>query len=137
MAYAATYTVTVSTKQGDGRRRWLVVITETECANTSEFAVAPSVCSGYPLPSSGTITRYSAVKTAGTAATLRPILSRTTAPASTQVGYIGRQSAAAASVHDGTSTRYDNLTTLYGRSTPDAGADNTIVTEITIVEGHF
>lgn len=137
MAYAFTPTVTVSTKAADGRKRWRIVITETECANTSEWSVAPADCAGHPLPSSGTITHYAAVKSAGTAATLRPILSRTTNPASTQVGYIAQQSAAAASVHDGSSTRFSGLSTLFGRTVPDAGADNSITTEITIVEGHF
>lgn len=137
MAYAHTVTVTTSRRPMDGRRMWRIVIAETECAATSEWDVAPADCAGHPLPAEGTITLYAAVKTAGTAATLRPMLSDTTAPASTQIGWIGQQSAAAASVHDATSLRYSGLATLYGRTTPDAGADNSITTEITIVEGHI
>jgi hypothetical protein len=136
MAYAHTVTVTTSRRPIDGRSSWQIVVTETECAATSEWDVAPGDCGGYPLPATGTITAYDAVKT-GTAATLQPILSGTTAPASTQSNYIGAQVAAAASVHDRSSTRYQGLTTLYGRSRPDAGADNAITTTITIVEGHI
>jgi hypothetical protein len=128
MAYAFLAVVT-SAVPLEGRARYRVVITETEGAATSEWSVTG-------LPSEGTITSYDAVKT-GTAATLQPILSDTTAPATTQVGYIGAQAAAAASVHDRTNVRYQGLATLYGRSRPDAGADNAITTEITIVEGHI
>lgn len=137
MAYAQSATVTHSRRLVDGRRMWRIVVTETECAATSEWDVAPGDCAGVLLPVDGTITSYHAVKTAGTAATLQPILSRTTAPATTQIGYIGAQTAAAASVHDNASIPYRGLGTLYGRSRPDAGADNAITTEITIVEGHI
>ena len=137
MAYTFTASVTLTRRLIGGRRVWRVVISETECAATSEWSVAAADADGDPLPSEGTITAYDAVKTAGTAATLQPILSDTTSPASTQVGYIGAQSAAAASIHDRTSTRYQGLATLFGRSRPDAGADNSVTTEITIVEGHI
>jgi len=137
MAYAQSVAVTHSRRPIDGRMSWQIVVTETECAATSEWDVAPGDCGGYPLPATGTITAYDAVKSAGTAATLQPILSGTTAPASTQSNYVGAQTAAAASVHDRSSTRYQGLTTLYGRSRPDAGADNAITTMITIVEGHI
>ena len=136
MAYAFTASVTLTRRLIGGRRVWRVVISETECAATSEWSVTAADADGTPLPSEGTITSYDAVKT-GTAATLQPILSDTTNPASTQVGYIGAQSAAAASIHDRTSTRYQGLATLFGRSRPDAGADNSVTTEITIVEGHI
>lgn len=130
MAYSFGTPSVSSTVRQDGRTEFLVIISETECAATSEWSVSG-------LPSTGTITSYHAVKVSGTATTLQPMLSRTTAPASTQIGWIGQQASAAASVHDNTSTRYRNLTTLYGRSTPDAGTNNVITTEIVIVEGHF
>lgn len=137
MAYAFTATVTMLRHQVGGRRVWRVVIAETECAAASEWSVAHADADGgVPLPSEGTITSYDAVIT-GTGTTLQPILSDTTNPASTQVGYIGAQSAAAASVHDRSNVRYQGLTTLYGRSRPNAGADNTVTTELVVVEGHI
>jgi len=129
MAYSFGTPTITSKVRSDGRAEFTVIITETECTATSEWSVTG-------LPSTGTITRYDAVKT-GTATTLQPILSNATAPATTQAGYISAQSTAAASIHDGTSTRYHNLTTLYGRSRPDDGADNAVTTIFTIVEGHI
>lgn len=134
MAYSAT--VTVEKIQRGPRRAWIVRCTETDAAATSEWTIPNSA----QLPEFGTITLYKADLTAGTGTTIQPKVGRATGPTAATMDWVGQISAAAAYINDATPLRYSGLgdgRVLYIRSTVDAGADNAISTEITIVEGHF
>lgn len=137
MAYAATVTLQ---PVGYDRGRPLLALTvvETECASTSEWSTATAVDSNgqrVNLPKQFTIVRQKVYKTAGTAATVAPILARATGITAAGVNSISTQ-AAAASVDDaGRYPGYAPSQVLYGRSTPNAGADNSITTEVLILVG--
>lgn len=135
MAYAATVTVTRRTISG--RRHYTVEVTETEAAAASEWSTAQAD----DLPAIGTITHFQATLTAGSAATIQPRLGKATGWANDTQGEITRQSTAAAHINDAGLVRYSipegTVPRLFGRSTVNAGADNTVVTIIEIVEGHL
>ena len=139
MAYAATVTVDRFTQAG--RRYVKVTVTETECATTSEWSTAsanPGYGSGYArtsIPAVGRIVSRKVNKTAGTAATVAQVLGRVTGITAAGVNSIAVESAAT-SINSVTEIPYSLVGgVLFGRSTPDAGTDNSITTEIVIAEG--
>lgn len=133
MPYAAVVAVTPLVH--DGRKQWLVVVTETAVAlSTNEWTVALDT---YGLPVVGWVTVHQCVLTAGvggTGTTVDPRLGRATG-----ADDILNNGTAAASTYQGVNVRY-LLTngTLYGSSRCDgttAGAGS-IVTKFVIMEGH-
>ena len=139
MAYAATVTVNRYTQAG--RKYVKVSVTETECATTSEWTTSganPSYGSGYArsfVPTVGRIVSRKVNKTSGTAATVAQVLGKATGVTAAGVNSIAVEGAAAAinSILEIPYTLVGGV--LYGRSTPDAGTDNAITTEIVIMEG--
>ena len=127
MAYAGTPTIT-KTSIG-GRSHFTVTIAETEAAAGSEWSV----------PGLGlrvTIYSYRATLTAGTGTTVNPILGSAAAFTASTQGHIATNATTAAHINDQTVLRcYLPTGVLYGRSTVDAAADNTVATEIMIVDG--
>ncbi len=128
MAYSAT--VTEASKGADGgRNHWAMSIAETEAAAGSEWSVGG-------LPKRVTIFAYKATLTAGTGTTINPILGNAAAFTASTQGHLATNDTTAAHINDQTRLRaYLPTGTLYGRSTVDADTDNTIATEILIVEG--
>ena len=129
MAYAAV--VTKTERVVAGRRTWRIAIAETEAAVASEWSASLDYIG--PV----TLTRFILTRSAGTAATVQPKLGTATGLAG--LAFIAQQAAAVAvatGVND-PSKRSFNLTDgkLYGRSTPDAGADNTFATVLELTEG--
>lgn len=131
MAYAAT--VAVSYKGAvNGRETFLVTITETEAAAASEWSVTG-------LPDIGTITHYQATLTAGSGATINPILGKAASFSADTQNHIATNTNTAVHINDGARTPYTlqgGAGTIYGRSTVNAGADNSISTLFVVVEGH-
>ena len=128
MAYAGT--ATIASKGSDGQRgHWAVTIAETEAAAGSEWSVGG-------LPQRVTIFSYKATITAGTGVTVNPIHGNAAAFTASTQGHIATNATTAIHINDQTVLRcYLPTGTLYGRSTVNAGTDNTIATEILIVEG--
>jgi hypothetical protein len=133
MAYAAVKTYT----QGmtDGRRSVLVTVAETELAAASEYSIDMAGLFGKTTPN-WKLVRFKLIETSGTAATYAPVWSNTTAPASTQGGYVGTLSAAASQDSTNTGAGWVGTgATFYGRSVPNAGADNIVTSYLYFVEG--
>ncbi len=128
MAYAAA--VTESSRGADGGRlHWAMSIAETEAAAGSEWSIGG-------LPNRVTIFSYKATLTAGTGTTINPILGNAGSFTASTQGHIATNDTTAAHINDQTALRcYLPTGALYGRSTVDADTDNTIATEILIVEG--
>ncbi len=128
MAYAGT--ATIASKGADGgRNHWAVTIVETEAAAGSEWSVGG-------LPQRVTIFSYRATLTAGTGTTINPILGEEAAFTASTQAHIATNATTAVHINDQTVLRcYLPTGTLYGRSTVDAGSDNTIATGILIAEG--
>ena len=137
MAYAAT--VTVLRSMSGGRRRYTVTVTETECATTSEWSTAASTGGAtgvsYTLPTVGRIVSRKVNKVSGTAATVAQVLGRTTGITAVGVESVAVEAAASAinSIIEIPFALPGGV--LFGRSTPDAGTNNVITTEIVIMEG--
>lgn len=131
MAYAATVTATRLSE-----RDILIRVAETEVAAASEATISPS---NVDLPQRFRLLRAVSVLSAGTAATIDPILGRSTNPSNVDVIYENAAPAATADnapiaglpVYLGNSYPYS----MFHRSRPNAGADNTVTTEYYIREG--
>ena len=131
MAYAAAMSYVES--RVNGRRCVVVTVSETELAAASEYSLD---LTGYCPSGSWRIVRLQVVKTAGAAATLAPVFSRTTAPAAGTAGYIGGIAAAAG--HDSNNVQAGWLgtgTAFFMRTTPNAAADNSVTTRIVFADG--
>ena len=128
MAYG--FTTTVKALDVDGAQCYFVTVVETDAATTDEYTVTG-------LPTHGRIVLFIAKKGAGAAATIQPAFTSVAGAASTDLGFITAQPAAAAYFNDQSTVRYMNLVngTLYGRSKPDAGADNVVTTWMLIIPG--
>jgi hypothetical protein len=128
-AYTGTCTIT-DVGAPDGRRHWLVSITETEAASGSE-----ATCSN--LPVRGTIVSYKATLTAGTGTTIDPVVGSAAAFTVSTQSHVASNDVAAAHISNQDPVRYYSSTgTLYIRSTPNnAAADHSITTEILIADG--
>lgn len=131
MAYAATITYLPTILSGVrlGRdRQVLITIAETEGASTSEATI--NLGRQYTVH----VERVDLTKSAGTAATFNPRLGPATAPTGHNGGILVLAAAAASPISQGggvgsvVTTDADGK--LYWRSTPDAGADNTVTVKI-------
>jgi hypothetical protein len=128
---AFTESITMGGGANGQPRWWHIVISETSVGAASEWDVSPP-----NFPRAGMIVNFKAVLTAGSGTTIQPSLGRAAAytAATTDPDFISEQSAAAASIADQSAVRFDGGSgSLYGRSAVDAGADNSITTEILVV----
>lgn len=143
MAYSSSVTVQKLAPDPVSSSRsevYLVTITETEAAQTSEVTIAMSDPAGDgsqpALPSSGRILSRTCILTAGTGTTIDPILGDASNPASA-AAWKFENDTAAASVHEvpvRSIPYYDG--TLYHRSVPnDATADHSITTKYIFAAG--
>jgi hypothetical protein len=128
MAYSGT--PTVSEVYVQGRRHVRITLAELEAAAASE-ATIPGI------PVHGTIVAVKATKTAGSAASIDPVLGRAASFAASTQDHIWSNGTAAAHINEsGLSVRYYAPTgTLYVRSTAASAADNTVESEILILDG--
>jgi len=119
MAYAAVVTIT---KQGG--HDYLVQITETEAGAATEATI-----SGMPLR--GRILRQQATKTAGSAATIDPVLGNAANPTAAAASVIVENDTAAATIDNVSDPAIPYFTTdgnLYHRSVCNTGSDNSVTT---------
>lgn len=138
MAYAATVRVNPA-GYDRGRPMFTVTVTEVEASSTSEWSTASAVDDSgrsVTLPREFTIVRQKVDKTAGTAATVAPVLAKATGITAAGPNSLSTQTAAA-SIDDAAryACRLTSSRILYGRNTPNTGSDNSITTEILIVQG--
>jgi len=129
MAYAGTSSVVFKTISG--RRHAIITCSETEAAAASEWSIAL----GHPI---WTLKSYKATLTAGTAASINPRLGRAASFVVSTQDHIATQGTTAAHIKNATAVPVvlsSTTPTLYVRSTVNAGADNSISTEIVLVEG--
>ena len=124
MAYGFTANLTPI-----GGSDYLLTVTESEAATGSEWTVV-----GVPIK--GRILRQVCVLSSGTGTTVDPVLTRTSAGTGQNV-VVENDTAAATvdTVSDPGIPYYDTDGTLFGKSTVDAGTDNTIVSEYLIRGG--
>jgi hypothetical protein len=128
MPYANT--IGVKTFTISGRRHFIVTIEEEDTAAASEVVIAN-------LPSVLTLKSIKTEIVSGTATTVQPALGTAPSFAPATVEYLGGQLSAVPFLIDQTPLKvYLPAGVLVLRSTPDAGADNEIVTELVLVEGH-
>jgi hypothetical protein len=127
--------VTSRTRIVAGKRVVEISVTEDAAAAGSEWSTADL---SDPIPESGIIMRLQAEKTTGTAATIRPRLGKKTGWTTGTIDDIGQIAVAAAYVNEAIGVPYGFKAgakpILYGRSTPNAGSNNVVETQITIVE---
>lgn len=128
---AGTVTIErVQPTQGNGNRgQFIVTIVETSGTSSSEIAIPG-------LPKCGTITRLRSKLTAGTGTTVHNRIGDVAAFTADSYNEVVEASATAAQLVEPGSVPYCTTTgTLYLRNGIDAGTDNTVTTEILIVEG--
>ena len=125
MAYAQATPVVSRGPSGE----YLITYTETEVAAASEASVSG-------VPPIGRIVSYKATKTAGSAATIAPEAGNSSGYSDSSQAEIMSGPTAAAHIHETQVIPYSAPTgTLYIRATPNTGSDNSISTEICILEG--
>lgn len=125
------FTASSSEMRISGRRYLVVTVTETNADAAQEWS--------FEFPSAlWTLMSFHATLTAGSGATINPILGRAAGFAADSQDHIATQSSTAADINDQTEI-VCNLTaaapTLYGRSTVNAGADNAITSVLVFAEG--
>lgn len=137
MAYAAS--ITATRRWVAGRLHLRIEIAETEAAAGSEWSYGDGA--GEYLPEIGTITSYQAKLTAGTGTTIAPRLGKATGWSDDTQNQITQSPTASAQHHDQSLVRYTAAAgarpAIFGKSTVDAAADNSIATIIELVEGHL
>ena len=134
----------------NGRRWWLFTWSETGVTTTSEWSINANTAKNTDgsdaqdqpaIPKVGTITLLKALGGGAGVTTIQPKLGRAPNPTAGTQDYIGQYTPAALSFNDATPLRFSikdlGSPTIYGRTTPDAGADGTSFYELTIVEGHI
>lgn len=128
MAYSGTVTVTVGV-DARGRTLYEVSIAELEGAAASEATIEG-------VPTFGRVIRQVLAQSAGSASTFDPILGTATNPSGANV-VVENDTAAASPIDNSTQTGtyYSSTGTLYHRSVPDSGTDNTVTVKYHIIEG--
>jgi hypothetical protein len=125
MAYAQATPVITRGPAGEYR----ITYTETEVAAASEASVSG-------VPPIGRIVSYKATKTAGSAATIAPEAGNTSGWTDSTQAEIMSGPTAAAHIHETQVIPYSAPTgTIYIRATPASATDNSVATEICILEG--
>ena len=131
---AAAYTqsaVTYTSATVDGKKCTLVAYTETENAAASTATVDVGM-------THGTIRGLHADKTSGTAATLHPVIGRTSGWVVDDMNHVLTATATADPVYEQGKTHFYTPTSkLYVRSGVNAGSDNSISTELLVCAGWF
>lgn len=132
MAYAATITTTRYTVS---RRRYFLVTIEEEDAAAASEATIP----GTDIPAVGTIVSVKATLGAGAGATIDPICGRVTGGGATTNDAVYANGGAAAHIDSAPLSTFVRPSgeSLYWLSGVNAGTDNTISTQILIVEGYI
>lgn len=131
MAYTSSSTLTKKTISG--RRYYLITITETEAAATSEHEISMA-----DAPQLLTVVSVKSTLTAGTGTTIDPRLGRATGWADNTQDAIFSNGTAAASIdtQPGSVIWRPVGQNLFWKATPnDAAADHSISTEILCIEG--
>ena len=126
MAYSATVTVN-SGMAVEGQQCFVVSISETEGAASSEATIEG-------VPQYGRVIRQIVSKSSGSATTFTPVIGTATNPSGANVALLGTAEAAPDNTSE-TATYYSASGTLYHRSAPDAGTDNTTTVVYHIIEG--
>lgn len=120
MAYAGTPTVT---RKGND---YIVTISETEAGAATEATITG-------LPRKGRVMRYKVDLTAGSGATVDPVLGTATNPAGSTIVVQNDTAADPVDLQDVAGYRYYSATgTLYHRSVLNAGSDNSVTVQILI-----
>lgn len=131
MAHA--YTITATTKASG----WIVTIAETGAGASSEVEITQALL-GKPIPPMGRIMRVKSARSAGTAANFQPTIGTATNPAGVTIAYQADLTSVSVGVDDAPTdgaTYALSGSSLFLRSKPDAGSDNTITTVIEIYPG--
>lgn len=121
---ASTVTVNQVGSDPRGKGYWKVTITETSVGSSTEVSLVG-------VPNVGRVIRQVCTKTAGSGSTVDPIVGVSTDPSGLSITY--ENGTAAATVNNepnngfGASYAVSN-NTLYHRSRPDSGSDNSIST---------
>lgn len=129
MAYASTITV-----QTAATGLYVVRIDETEASATDEVEID---LAAEGLPACGAVVARRCVVTAGTATTVQPVLGDVTDPENA-AGWLFDTEPAANPVHQQPAVPVSygtQVSSLFHRSKPDAGADNTVVTVYHVRQG--
>lgn len=125
MAYAQATPVVSRGPSGE----YLITYTETEVAAASQASVSG-------LPPIGRIVSYKATKTAGSAATIAPEAGNASGWTDSSQAEIMSGPTAAAHIHETQVVPYSAPTgIIYIRATPASAVDNSVSTEICILEG--
>lgn len=130
---AHEYTITAATKASG----WRITIAETEVGASSEVEITQALL-GKPIPPRGRIMRVKSSRAAGTAANMQPTIGTATNPAGATIAYQADLTAVSVVVDDAPTdgATYElSGSSLFLRSKPDAGSDNTITTTIEIYPG--
>ena len=130
MAYASTITVTPA--PNGPRAGWVLTISETDAAATSETEI---VLAAEGLPPVGRVYSQLCIPTAGAATTVDPVLGEVTDPA-TGAWRIENETAAAL-VHNAVSAgvRYSGITSMFHRSKVDTGTNSSVTSRYYIAAG--
>jgi hypothetical protein len=113
---------------------WVVDIVESSTSNGETRTLTPD--SSQRFPRAGRIMRLSSGFTSGTGTTLQPIISSSSTDFETGVVLMETSAEAAPDEQPEDGVRYGFTgNSLYFRSNPDAGSDNSIVTRILIKAG--
>ena len=132
MAYAAT--ISIKRQSVAGRRHYIVTITETDAAASSEVELLDGSTPETELPQIGTVMHCKTTLTAGTGTTVDPKLGTATGWTIDTQDAIWANGAAAAHINAKPLTHYNG--SLFWSPVPnDATADHAISTELWIVEG--
>jgi len=125
------------TTAGPGQTATLYKITEINAATADGYS--------FVAPTFGTIVKFTSQLVSGAAATIKPIIGMESGFAADSFEEISEINTAAAFVNDITKIPYTlstaftasgtNVGTMHVRSTPNAGANNNIITIIVIVHG--
>jgi len=128
MAYSFTEVSRV-TKRVGGRLTHTITMQELEAGNADEMEIVG-------LPKKGRIVSYRTTLTAGTGVTVNPSVGNATGFADSTQEHVGTNTTTAIHINDQVALGYSSPNgKLYIRSQVNAGTDNTIDTEIEIVEG--
>lgn len=131
MAYAST--ITVTEMQAASFAGWLLEISETDAAASSEVEI---VLADYGLPAFGRVITQAGQLTSGSGATIDPVLGSATDPA-TAIWKVENDTAAA-QIHNVPATGIPygtEITSLFHRSAVNTGTDNAITSRYYILKG--
>lgn len=124
--------VTVTKFVAGDRLGWRVKVVETNADNAQEVLIDGG------FPPEGTIPHFESTLLAGAGATINSMLGKNAAFVENTEDHIATNSKTDARINDNASVQYGALEdgTMYLRNNVNAGADNAITTEFTVLQGH-